>query len=130
MNAQLWFYKGAGNLFDKLIRWFTSGTYSHVEIVVSGMAISADAWSGVVRCTPVAAFHKENWDTVEVALTKDMDFINLQLGKKYDWLGILGFFLPGKLQNSNRWYCSEFCAAAIGIWKRPISPQQLYEMLT
>lgn len=130
MIAQLWFYKGAGNLFDKLIRWFTSGIYSHVEIVIGGMAISADAWSGCVRCTPVAAFHKDNWDIVDVVLTKDMNFLNSQLSKKYDWLGIMGFFLPGAVNDPKRWYCSELGAAALSISKRPISPQKLYEILT
>ncbi len=128
---EVWFYIGKGRLFDRLIRWYTKSKFSHCEIVIDGMASSADAWTNRVRAIPASGFNPANWEKIQVAsdAIKATTFVSSQLGKKYDWLGILGFFLPVKLQNSNRWYCSEFCAAALGIWKRPISPQQLYEVL-
>jgi hypothetical protein len=129
MKAELWFYKGPGKLFDKLIRGWTCSIYSHVELVIGGMSYSADAWEGQVRSKGIGAFTRENWDVVEIEFTKSYSWLGQQLGKKYDWLGILGFMLF-KVQDPSRWYCSEFCACAVGINADRISPQQLFEKTT
>jgi hypothetical protein len=129
MKAQLWFYKAPGKFFDKVIRWWTKSRYSHVEVVVGGIAYSADAWSGEVRSTLVSTFNKDNWDIVEVELDKTTEWLRNQIGEGYDWLGIFGFAWFG-VQNENRWYCSELAAAALGIDTRPISPGELYEEVT
>ena len=129
---EVWFYIGKGRLFDRLIRWWTNSKYSHCEIVIGGMSSSADAWTNCVRAIPASGFNPNSWERIPVTgdTAKAVSFVSSQLGKKYDWFGILGFFLPGNVQDPNRWYCSEFCAAVLGIEKRPISPQQLYEVLT
>ena len=129
---EVWFYVGKGKLFDKLIRWWTNSRYSHCEIVIGGMSYSADAWTNIVRCIPASRLNFDNWERVVV--TGDVESVQklvaVQLGKKYDWLGIFGFLLPwGNVEDPKRWYCSELCAAALGISKRPISPGELYEQL-
>ena len=44
------FYKGEGNFFDKLIRWWTKSSYSHCELIFSdGIFFSADPRDGGVR---------------------------------------------------------------------------------
>jgi hypothetical protein len=128
---QVLFYIGKGKLFDRLIRWWTNSRYSHCEIVINGMAFSADAWTNQVRAVSASSFNPQNWEWVTVDGDKEasLTFVTGQLGKRYDWLGILGFLLPGRINDPKRWYCSEICAAALGIGKRPISPQQLYEIL-
>ena len=128
MKAELWFYKGPGRIFDKLIRMWTGGIYSHVELVLSGLAYSADAWEGRVRSRGVGGFNRDNWDVVDVEFVKSYSWLGQQLGKGYDYLGILGFFLF-KWQDPTRWYCSEICAVAVGVKAERISPQQLYEKL-
>lgn len=129
---EVWFYVGKGKLFDKLIRWWTNSRYSHCELVAGGMSYSADAWTNRVRCIPKSSLNPDSWESVTVAGNERtaVAFLNSQLSKKYDWLGILGFFLPGTINDPKRWYCSEICAAALSISKRPISPQELYEILT
>lgn len=129
---QVYFYIGEGKLFDKLIRWVTKGRYSHCELLIGDMAYSADAWTNRVRSIPKNSFNPDNWEsiTVEGDEKTAVAFLNSQLSKKYDWLGILGFFLPWAVNDSKRWYCSELCAAALAIDVRPVSPQDLYEILT
>lgn len=127
--TQLWFYKAPGRLFDKLIRWYTKSKYSHCEIVIDGIAYTADAWAGEVVVRPVATFNPDNWDVVDIAAPVDVGWLNQQLGKKYDWLGIFGFLL-WNTEDPSRWYCSELCAAALGYTGRDISPERLWRMVT
>ncbi|QDD91320.1 hypothetical protein [Pseudomonas oryzihabitans] len=52
-----------------------------------------------------------------------------EVGAGYDWLGILGSqILPTGFQSRSRWFCSEFCAQALGL-EQPhrYSPGQLAE---
>lgn len=129
MRAQLWFYKGKGNWFDWLIRKYCNSRYSHVEIVVGGIACAADAWSGKVRTAPVTTFNRDNWDVVEVELQKDAPWLLNQVGKGYDWLGILGLITLG-FDDPSRWYCSELAAAAMGLSPRQVSPGELYSKVS
>lgn len=124
MKAQLWFYKGPGHIFDQIIRWWTDSIYSHVEIVVDGIAYGADAWQGRVRVANTSTFNRDNWDVFEITAIHDTAWLNAQLGKKYDWLGIMGFLLF-RVDDPSRWYCSELAAAFIGIQDRPVSPGDL-----
>lgn len=130
MKAQLWFYKAPGKFFDKVIKWWTKSRYSHVEVVVDGVACAADAWSGKVRSMPVIQFNIGNWDIVEIELQKDLAWLYAQKDKKYDWLGILGFITFKKLQDRNKWYCSELAAAALGMSNEEVSPGELYDRVT
>lgn len=129
---EVYFYIGEGKLFDKLIRWWTNSRYSHCELIIGDMAYSADAWTNCVRAIPASGFNPNSWEKIPVTgdTAKVISFVSSQLGKKYDWLGILGFIVPWKSGDKDKWYCSEICAAALGIGKRPISPQELYEVLT
>ena len=124
--TQLWFYKGKERFFGKLIRWYTKSLYSHVEIVVNGRAYGADAWSGVVRCRPVSTFNPTHWDVVSVTPTLSSSWLDQQIGKPYDYLGILGFFANG-VHDKKAWYCSELAAVYVGITQSPISPQDLFK---
>jgi hypothetical protein len=50
-------------------------------------------------------------------------------GKKYDYLGALGFVF-GNNENPNRWFCSEWCATVLGL-ENPskLSPGDLYQKI-
>jgi len=49
----------------------------------------------------------------EESFKKIEEFLQRQLGKPYDWLGILGFPLRNwKLERKNRWFCSELVFTA------------------
>lgn len=77
--------------------------------------------------------------TLDVS-TKDaingMDYLEKQLGKGYDYYGLLSFFgLPKSNKMNNRFWCSEYAVGALqafNICKRekfPISPESLFLLL-
>lgn len=112
------FYKGKGNWWDKLIKWWTGSKYSHCELIFGDSAwFSADAWQNKVRYTSFDA-NPYNWDYVEFVTTVKDEMIlrawcDSKVGKKYDWWGILGFILPLRIESPNRYFCSEICVAAL-----------------
>ena len=90
-------------------------TYSHCEIIDENRMISASARDKGVR---IKEFRDNgHWDFIEI---KDLNeakikaFLYTQLGKKYDFLGILGFISFTK-DNEKQWFCSELCLRALQI---------------
>lgn len=128
MKAELWFYRGPGRLVDKIIRWWTDSPYSHCEIVIGNLAYGASGWDNEFRVTDATKFNPDNWVKVLVESFRGTEWLNAQLGKKYDYLGIFGF-LFFKVEDPKRWYCSEVAAAFLNIKLRPITPQDLLEAI-
>jgi len=114
------FYKGRrsglAGAFDALVRWWTRGPYSHVELVFSdGLSASASNRDGGVRFKPIT-FNPDRWDFLPV----DGDeraaraWFLAHYGAAYDYAGLFGFlWRPGK-GATRRWFCSEAIAAALG----------------
>ena len=123
------FYKGKGTIFDRLIRWWCDGKYSHCELVIPNDTwFSADANTNRVRYTTFSP-NPNNWDYVEFDTTEREEMIirawaDSKIGKGYDYLGLAGFVLPFNTQNPNRYFCSEVCIEAlqqIGKFPRVVS---------
>ena len=165
MKVRFLFYRAdiAGHFVGKVISFWTGlfpcnwGTppYCHVEVwfpdvtgVFSAMsflyssATRGDKGSGVrFAYRDVVLKHPERWDVIEcdvkrVDLETTLEWLDSQQGKKYDFLGILGFFWPKPLENPNRWYCSELCIRAAWMmdvvaykWRR-ISPRRMSKVIT
>lgn len=139
------FYMGRGatrrqRLEDWMIRSATRGRYSHVELI-GGSAkhgeiaecLSSSGRDGGVRAKHILMC-KECWDLVELSVdpTQPVRFIKERAGAKYDYAGILlSHVLAIGRHDESRWFCSEICAAALGI-RNPqcISPQMLFEIVT
>ena len=136
------FYKGKGNLFDKLIRWWTKSPYSHCEVVINNIWYSSSPVDLSVRAKQISCDYSK-WDFI--LLTDDavkearmIEYFYNEQGKKYDWLGIvLSQVIPLDIQNPNRWFCSEISSAMLmhggcidmknkASW---YSPQRLYKKL-
>ena len=101
-------------LIGHLIALWTLGKYSHAEFVYNDYVYLANP--GGVRMKPFV--HKENMDVYELDGNIDADdvlvFFGKNKGKGYDYLGILGqFFYAQKVQDDDRYFCSEFCLNAI-----------------
>lgn len=117
--VQLALYKAPGKLFNRLIRLWTGSKYSHCELVMpDGRWLSASAMDGGVREKQVD-FNPEHWDLVALPWA-NVDHIEQVFlrhrGKGYDWLGILlAQFLPLGIDSKSRMFCSEFCAAGLGL---------------
>lgn len=115
-------FKGQSAI-SKLIEWQTRGKYSHAAILIDDTLY--EAWQG----WGVGVRKKEKWyfsagnsvtslfqfQHMQKHEQRLQDFLEAQLGKKYDYLAVLRFItrthvLPNE---KNRWFCSELVAAAM-----------------
>lgn len=117
---------------DWITRKITRGKYSHCEIAVDCFNGSFECYSSSIRDggvrKKVMPLPSEKWDLVELPasmlLTLKSTFRDLE-GRHYDWTGALGTILKIR-QNPEKWFCSEFCAAVMGLpdgWR--FSPNDL-----
>lgn len=144
MSVTLAFYKGHGNsafqrLQERVIRGVTRGIYSHVELIAGNAqldmpadCLSASARDGGVREKRIL-LKRESWDLILVQLEPDApcQFIRGQLGARYDYAGlVLSQVLALGRHNSKKWFCSEICAAALGLPNpQQVSPQFLFDVV-
>lgn len=136
-RVQIAFYKGpAGSFWQKLGHYvtcfWTQSQYSHCELVVDGVCYSASARDGGVRRKEID-LGTGKWDIVDWPDDYDaqdiLNFFDWTKYKRYDWVGLLRFVFPFIPSAKSRWYCSEWCAAALGFGPIFVSPQQLYELV-
>lgn len=119
---RLLFCRGHG-LISAIIRWQTWGRYSHVAIEIGGWVYEAVPVKGV-RKLPAASY---NWKDVDIFTADGYNeavvwaFLETQVGKPYDYLGVLRFLPRWKNSDysSKRWFCSElFFTALPGLLER------------
>lgn len=117
---------------DWLTRKITRGIYSHCEIAYplpcGGYACySSSIRDGGVRIKEMD-LPSEKWDLIPletVPVSHLEEVWQAARGKKYDWTGAIGTVLKIR-QRPDKWFCSEFCAAVMGIdddWR--FSPNDL-----
>ena len=139
------FYKGRGaTRFDRFVDWAirfaTGGIYSHVELIAGpaelgkkAVCLSSSGRDGEVREKHIT-LRPESWDLVTLNIDPKgpEGFIRARIGKKYDFKGIvLSHFFTFGGHDSDRWFCSEICAAALNIPSpHTVSPARLYELMT
>jgi hypothetical protein len=134
------FYKGRGRLFDRAIRMFTRGPYSHVELVMKEptegaefTGFSASGRDGGVRIKTIS-YEIDKWDFVEIPWANSLAWLKAKryLDQPYDYLGIfLSQLLPLRRHLRGAWFCSELCAFAIGFDAPQIySPNSFYAAVT
>ena len=151
MKIQIAFYKGDGNILNKIVRWWTNSVYSHAELVIP----ESNTWMGITPLvkSKINAIKKEEcnieeWDFIDIEISESqynniMEFYEDTCGHGYDWAGmLLSQFLPCKIKHKHRWYCSEWIAYALRIsgiidWRvikiydrKDLSPAVLYELVT
>ena len=124
-------------LGDWLIRTFTRSSYSHCEIaVVVGNnqynCYSASLRDGGVRLKtmPLPA---DKWDLIPIRQTNayadTLNYFGRTQGEGYDFIGACGVIL-GIKGSLKKWFCSEWCAAALGVqYPDRYSPQELANWL-
>ena len=101
-------------LIGHLIALWTLGKYSHCEFIYNGQIFLSNP--GGVRTRKFE--YQKNMEIYELDKNIDpkdvIEFFRTAQGKGYDYLGILGqFFYADKVQDDNRYFCSEFCLNAI-----------------
>lgn len=124
---QLALYKGTrpglAGLFNRVVRWWTNGPYSHCEIVLQALdgsqmlCASSSNTDGGVRFKAID-LDPERWDLIALPAenaTAVIRWFDAHLGEGYDFIGLAGFVLRRSDGSKRRWFCSEACAAALGL---------------
>ena len=111
-------FKGNG-FVSRLIRWQTNGQYSHAAIQLpDGQIIEAWHKPAKVRIRHVL----EDWSNVEAfdvegvtdaQWTDATQWLQKQIGKKYDFGGVLRFVTRWRKEQDEKWFCSELVFAAL-----------------
>jgi hypothetical protein len=132
------FYKatppGVRGLYNRGIQAWTDSPYSHVELIFSdGLAASSSFMDHGVRFKYID-FAPERWDFVPLPGFEERDaraWFEEHRGEGYDLLGNGHFVFAPITGNSERWFCSEACAAALGLpepWR--YDPATLFSVLS
>lgn len=116
--ATIAFYKGEGLIGNKLIRLWTRSIYSHCELIVGEYSYSSSLMDGGVRRKAIV-YNPENWDFVELGSEYDDMVLSYFEKTKHQSYSFTDLFLSQILNtvrdSGDSAFCSEWCAAAIGI---------------
>jgi len=100
------------------IRFVTWSEYSHVDIVLHDQfLIGAIAPDGVVLHNMDDRLAMASKALVMELPVQSLDdaknFALSQIGKRYDWLGVIGIGLHRNWQEDDKWSCAELAAMAL-----------------
>lgn len=123
------FYKGTHpglpGVFNRLVRWWTRGPYSHCEAVFScqnaqgaWLCASSSKMDGGVRLKFIDLDNSTNWDIFDVPSADEAAskaWFAEHVGLAYDVRGLFGFVWRRAEDDRNKYFCSESIAASIGI---------------
>lgn len=105
-----------------IVKWFQWGyPYTHIAYVLDDIdkdnPLIIEAWYDVHACK-YNVYHKGDpfeYFTIETTDRQRRQverFLFRQLGKPYDWLGIIGLVLHKDIEDRQSWFCSELIAEA------------------
>ena len=137
MKTYIAFYKGPGSkphhvAFHYGTCLFTLSRYSHVELLIDGVAYSSSARDGGVRSKVIKDINDSNrWDLFEVDIDVKaaLEEFNRRKYRKYDYLGVTRFVLPFVPNIKDRDYCSETVSAMCGLSHTEKSPEDLFRVM-
>ena len=123
------FYKGTHSglpgVFNRLVRWWTRGPYSHCEAVFSEqdasgawLCASSSKMDGGVRIKFIDLSNTANWDVLDVPSADEQQakaWFAAHIGCKYDVRGLFGSVIRRAEDDRNKYFCSEAVASSIGI---------------
>ncbi|MCK0507926.1 hypothetical protein [Aromatoleum anaerobium] len=102
----------------RLVCWWTKSPYSHCELVVEGECYSSSIRDGGVRAKRID-LRQRHWVVIDLPWA---DTLRIKLhmaetdGARYGWLDLLTTQLfNSHREDSDKWFCSEWCATALGI---------------
>lgn len=140
-TINLLFCTNPRNPLSWVIRAGSWSQWSHVAIIDGDDVIEAVALDGVVR-TPLATRKTQDkrWEVVRLRCENPAAVIaaaSAQIGKPYDYTGVLGVGLHRDWQQRGSWFCSELVAYAFQMGGsslfranafRRITPQNIWEL--
>ena len=101
----------------KAIRFFSGGMVNHVSIQIGEWIWEADFKRGVVK-TDISKWNKQHQIVCQYIVYTPYQstivyWLNKQVGKKYDWFGVLSFLWAGFGERRGFWFCSELGAVVL-----------------
>ena len=100
-----------------LIRVFTFSQWNHVSIEIGGKVYEARGRTGVTQTGAKGYLNKwAKTDTVQIAAPSPVSavaFLEAQIGKRYDFGGIVALPFRKPWHSRSKWFCSELVAAAL-----------------
>lgn len=132
-NVRLAMYKGKGGPGNALIRYWTKSPYSHCEIVLDDLAYSSSLMDGGVRAKKID-LNNGKWDVMPVPWANDFDVLShyhKTYHHSYGWIDLIFSQILNRARDlSKSAFCSEWCAAALGIPNPTLySPKTLFELI-
>jgi hypothetical protein len=126
MMVKLAVYRGKGSIGNAVIRWWKKTKYSHCEIVIEqpsetlgGIQIgySASLMDGGVRAKAIE-FKPGHWEFIDLPWADENKILAHYDKTKHESYGIVDMFwgqVFNRPSNKGGDFCSEWCAAALGI---------------
>ena len=105
------------DILGRLVCWWTGSTFSHCELVVDGACYSSSARDGGVRAKWID-LDQPWWHLVEIPERyRDgiLAHFDATVGTPYGWIDILCSQILRLPIKSRGYFCSEWCAAALGL---------------
>lgn len=123
-------YEGISPI-SRAIRWQTRSPYSHVAILTSaGNVIEAVPWHGVVCSGDPWQYHRPNtridvfdftYPLTDYEERVGLQWLLAQVGKPYDYRGVIRFVTRVPHTVNGAWFCSELIAEVCNVMNRPIT---------
>lgn len=118
MTVQLALYKGKGQIGNALIRLWTGSEYSHCELVVDGCCYSSSVMDKGVRHKRID-LNSGHWDMVSLtwaSADQVLTYFAATDSHRYGWPSLIASqFLNRNRAVKGAQFCSEWCAAAVGL---------------
>ena len=113
---RLIFTRAANPVADLAIRAFEGGSAGHVGIALDEGGVIHATFRHGVHAQTMAEFLADRIVVQEIPVFLPNQpaadaWLRAQLGKPYDWTGILGFLFWRDWQDDDAWWCSEAAAA-------------------
>ena len=120
---------------------WTRGPYSHTELVFSGgleqesECYSSSYTDGGIRRKYIT-LTSNKWDYIELQISDELfnsakAWMELNIGKSYDVLGLVGFIIGPIPDSRDKYFCSEAVGCALGVkqsWR--LNPNTLYTIVS
>lgn len=127
-------FSRSNGLLSRLIRWWTHSEWSHVAIETERGVYESVAQGFVHH--PVGTWTKSNtitYETIPICLPNAPDaqaWLELTLGARYDFLGVIAYVLPWVRGTPRGYYCSEAAklwleAGGVPVLNEPLHPGAL-----
>lgn len=126
----------SGTFAGNLVKWWTCSIFDHVEICLGDRKVIGARPKHGVQVRDISLLESQKWCVCRPAITltdKDQEaivhFTMSQIGRGYDFMGLLGFPLDRSIDNPNKWFCSEFVSKAFNKGNYPLIPRKSPNMV-